>query len=90
MVEIHCVVTGKVQGVRYRDYVQRAAAELGLFGWIKNCADGSVEVCAQGIPDDLKLFVEYLHEGSLQAKVDAVATDWRSVRTPYHDFSILY
>lgn len=90
MIEIYCIVTGKVQGVAYRDYVQVSAGELGLSGWIKNLPDGSVEVCAQGLPDILKDFVEYLNEGSLYAKVDGVSIDWRTARKMFDDFSIIH
>lgn len=90
MTEIHCIVSGKVQNVRYRDYVQGAADELGLVGWVRNLQDGTVEVCAQGLPETLKDFVEYLHEGSLQSKVDAVSVDWRTARTALDDFSIRF
>lgn len=90
MTEIHCIVTGQVQNVRYRDYVQNAATDLEIKGWIRNMPDGSVEVCAQGLPDILKDFIEYLHEGSLQSKVEAVSVDWKTVRKPLSDFSIIY
>jgi acylphosphatase len=90
MVEIYCIVSGNVQGVRYRDYVQVSASELGVVGWVKNLPDGTVGVCAQGLPDTLKEFVEYLHEGSLNAKVDAVSVDWRTATKLYDEFSILF
>ena len=90
MVEIYCIVSGNVQGVRYRDYVQVSAGELGLAGWVKNLPDGTVAVCAQGLPDTLKEFVEYLHEGSLGARVDAVSVDWRTAKKIYDEFSILF
>ncbi|MCB9810653.1 MAG: acylphosphatase [Candidatus Nomurabacteria bacterium] len=89
MNEIRCTVTGKVQGVRYRDYVQNAAGELGLVGYVKNQFDGSVMVVAQGEPDSLKELVEYLHEGSLLAKVEGVAIEWGTARVTYDDFSVL-
>lgn len=88
MVEIRCVIQGKVQGVRYRDYVQGAATELGVCGFVRNQSDGTVLVCAQGVPDTLRLFIEYLHEGSLQSRVDAVSVDWVHGSLPYDDFSI--
>jgi acylphosphatase len=88
MHEINCVITGKVQGVAYRAYVQDAATELEVFGWVRNLPDGTVEVVAQGPQDLLKDFVEYLHEGSLMAKVDSVAIDWRTARQLLDDFSI--
>ncbi len=90
MVEMYCIVSGKVQGVRYRDYVQVSAGELGVCGWVKNLPDGTVEVCAQGLPDQLKDFVEYLHEGSLAARVDTVSIDWRTVKVKQDDFSIRF
>lgn len=90
MIEMYCTVTGKVQGVRYRDFVQVSAGELGLKGYIRNNADGTVIVVAQGLPDTLKEMVEYLHEGSLQAKVDGVAVEWRTASVTYDDFSVLH
>ena len=90
MVELRAIVTGKVQGVRYRTYVQESATNLSLIGYVKNLPDGTVEVVAQGLPDTLKEFVEYLHEGSLLAKVESVAIDWGSPRVTYTEFSVLY
>jgi acylphosphatase len=88
MVEIHCVVSGKVQGVAYRTYVQDAATELELCGYVRNLEDKTVEVVAQGDPATLKSFIEYLHEGSLLAMVEGVAVEWRSAGRAYDDFSI--
>ncbi len=90
MTEIQCVISGKVQGVRYRDYVQSSATQLGLVGWVKNLSDGTVAVCAQGLPETLRSFIEYLHEGSLQARVDSVSVDWKTARKPFEEFSILF
>ncbi len=90
MVEILCVVTGKVQGVRYRDFVQVSATTLGVVGYVKNAEDGTVLVCGQGMPDTLREFVEYLHEGSLQAHVDSVSVDWQTPKVTFTDFSIYH
>jgi acylphosphatase len=90
MTEIYCIVSGKVQNVRYRDYVQVSALSLGVTGYVQNLPDGTVAVCAQGMPDQLKDFVEFLHEGSLQAKVTGVAVDWRTTKKVGDDFSIRY
>ena len=88
MIEMNCVVTGAVQGVAYRAYVQDSADELGVVGWVKNMTDGSVLVCAQGEPDILKEFVEYLHEGSLRAVVEGVAIEWGTPKVVFTDFAI--
>lgn len=89
MIELRSTVTGKVQGVRYRDYVQVSATELGLVGYVRNNPDGSVEVVAQGMPDVLKEFVEHLNEGSLLSKVESVSVDWGSATATYIEFSVL-
>ncbi len=88
MMEMQCVVTGKVQNVAYRAYAQDAADALGITGWIKNAPDGSVLVCAQGEPDLLKQFVEYLHEGSLLAAADGIDVTWSTPKEVFTDFSI--
>ena len=90
MIEIHCAVTGRVQGVAYRAYVQESATELELVGYTKNRSDGSVIVVAQGTPDTLKEFVEYLHEGSLLSRVEGVAVEWRSASKTFSEFSVLH
>jgi acylphosphatase len=89
MMELKGEVTGKVQRVGYRDFIQNAASELGLFGYVKNNQDGSVSVLVQGEPDNLRLFVEYLHEGSSLAKVEGVAIEWGTAKVTYDDFSLL-
>ncbi len=90
MTELYAIITGQVQGVRYRDFVQVSAGELGITGFVRNNSDGSVTVVAHGLPDDLKLFVEYLHEGSLQAKVEGVSVEWKTATITYDDFSVLH
>ncbi|MCA9365660.1 acylphosphatase [Candidatus Kaiserbacteria bacterium] len=90
MIEMKCIVHGKVQGVRFRDYVQHSAGELGIFGWVKNDKKGTVIICAQGSPDILKEFVEYLHEGSVLSEVTGVEVEWGNVSETYNDFSVLH
>lgn len=89
MIRLTATVSGQVQGVFYRAYVQDAATELGLVGTVQNKIDGTVVVVAEGAPDVLKEFVEYLHEGSLQATVESVAIEWGSARGTFAEFSVL-
>lgn len=88
--EIECKVSGKVQGVGYRDYVATAAAECQVTGYIQNRPDGTVLVCAQGTQPHLKDFIEYLHEGSVMAVTEDVGVTWRSAEQHYDDFSVSY
>jgi acylphosphatase len=70
---IHCFVSGKVQGVFYRANTQRKAVELGLTGWARNLPDGRVEVMAFGPPEQIELFTAWLWEGPSAARVDDVS-----------------
>ncbi|MCA9362763.1 acylphosphatase [Candidatus Kaiserbacteria bacterium] len=90
MIEMHCIVSGVVQGVAYRAYAQESATELALVGFVRNLIDGTVEVVAQGQAEVLKEFVEYLNEGSLMSEVDTVAVDWKSINKTYDEFSVLH
>jgi acylphosphatase len=66
------VVRGRVQGVGFRWFVEREAHILGIAGWVRNNADGSVEVMAQGTRDQLSGLRSRLREGPRAARVDQV------------------
>ena len=90
MNEIHCVVSGLVQQVAYRAFVENRAYYYNLTGWVRNNTDGTVTVLAQGITDNLKALIEDLHEGSVLARVSGVAASWRTGKDIYPEFSIYY
>lgn len=62
-------VSGRVQGVGFRAATRREAVRLGLVGHAVNCADGSVEVIAQGAPTALEALADWLKAGPPQALV---------------------
>ena len=66
------VVRGRVQGVGFRWFVEREAHILGIAGWVRNNADGSVEILAQGTRDQLSGLRSRLRAGPRAARVDAV------------------
>ena len=66
------VVRGRVQGVGFRWFVEREAHILGIAGWVRNNADGSVEIMAQGTRDQLSGLRSRLREGPRASRVDAV------------------
>jgi acylphosphatase len=68
----HFLVKGRVQGVGFRWFVHREAAELGLRGWVRNTDDGAVEVLAAGEPDQLKDLMLALSKGTRGSRVDKV------------------
>ena len=66
------VVRGRVQGVGFRWFVEREAHVLGVSGWVRNNADGSVEVLAQGTRDQILGLRSRLRQGPRAARVDDV------------------
>ena len=62
-------MTGRVQGVGYRVFVQRLAEELELQGYVRNRRDGRVEVFAMGEPEKLRLLRKELNKGPMMADV---------------------
>lgn len=61
-----------MQGVGFRNFVQKRAIELGLCGWVKNLPDGRVEVAATGTQGQLATLEQYLHAGPRHSQVDSV------------------
>jgi len=66
------VIRGLVQGVGFRYFTERAARHLGLRGWVRNLADGRVEVVAAGPEDDVAAFVAQLRRGPAAGRVEAL------------------
>ncbi|HEX3734497.1 MAG TPA: DNA polymerase ligase N-terminal domain-containing protein [Solirubrobacterales bacterium] len=66
---VRAVVRGEVQGVGYRDAVQRRARELGAMGWVRNGEDGDVLVHAEGSEPAVEELVAFLREGPPAARV---------------------
>ena len=64
------VVSGRVQGVFFRDSTRRRADSLGVAGWATNRDDGTVEVVAEGDADAVEQLVRFLRDGPGRAEVD--------------------
>jgi len=69
-------VSGMVQGVGFRFFVQSRAVSLRLAGSVRNQPDGSVRVDAEGPKDDLLNLLDHLREGPPAAKVERVDVEW--------------
>ena len=84
-------VHGRVQGVYFRDFVQRQARSLGLTGYVKNLYDGrSVEVWAEGDREQIEKLVRLLHIGPDRAIVEAVDSEWAAYTGNFDQFNVRY
>ena len=71
----HVRVTGLVQGVFFRAWTAEQARQLGVAGWIRNAADGSVEGHLEGERWAVQQLIDQLHRGPPSAQVAKVAVD---------------
>jgi acylphosphatase len=69
---VHVVVLGRVQGVFFRASVVERARDLGLRGWVRNRADGAVELVAEGDEAQVANLVAWCHQGPPAACVERV------------------
>jgi len=81
-------ITGRVQGVGFRNFTQRRARRLGVTGWVRNEADGSVRLEAEGPTDALESLVEAVREGPRTARVEAVDVDWSDAADAFEVFRV--
>jgi len=88
MKRLYACVHGYVQGVGYRVFAQSEAQRLGLRGYVRNCANGTVEVVAEGEEDALQLFLHALQRGPAGARVQRVDTDYAEATHEWDDFTI--
>lgn len=78
MITRHLLISGRVQGVYFRESMRREADRLGIRGWVRNLADGRVEAIVQGRENVVEAIIEWAHTGPPAAKVSQVeisATD---------------
>jgi acylphosphatase len=60
---IHLIVSGRVQGVGFRYFAQFKAREYNIFGWVRNTPDGKLEIEAEGEPEQLQTFIDWIKIG---------------------------
>jgi acylphosphatase len=72
VVRCRVIVSGRVQGVFYRDSCRSMAIDLGVAGWVRNLSDGSVELAAEGTREAVDKLLEWCQAGPPHANVDAL------------------
>ncbi|MBF0167078.1 MAG: acylphosphatase [Alphaproteobacteria bacterium] len=71
----HVRISGRVQGVRYRAWAVEQAVRLGVTGWVRNRADGTVEAVFQGSEAMVKNMIEMCRQGPSGAKVGGLTVE---------------
>ena len=71
----HVFVSGRVQGVFFRDSTRQEAERRGLSGWVRNTEDGRVEAVFEGEPEAVRQMIEWCESGPSSADVDDVSVE---------------
>lgn len=82
------IVKGRVQGVSFRFATKAVADQLGVKGFVKNEPNGDVFIAAEAVPTTMDMFLDFCHEGSDHATVEAVETREGEIKN-YRNFEIV-
>jgi acylphosphatase len=84
------VISGRVQGVYFRDSLRMAAEREGVTGWVRNLPDRQVEAVLEGDPQAVAKVIEWSRQGPPAARVEEVAVIEEVFTGEFHDFEIRY
>ncbi len=87
-VRAHVFVSGRVQGVFFRQQTKDQADSLSVRGWVRNLPDGRVEAVFEGEEPAVKTLVEYCHHGPSRSKVTNVEVIWEEFIGGFNDFDV--
>jgi acylphosphatase len=88
VVRIHLIITGRVQGVGFRMFVQRAAKQHRITGFTKNLPDGTVKIEAQGTPESVKTFQLEVSMGPVHSHVEKVERTTLELQSSEESFNV--
>jgi acylphosphatase len=86
----HVFVSGRVQGVFFRQNTLERAKSLGLIGWVRNTEDGRVEALFEGEKEKIEKILEWIKKGPPLARVEKVEVKWEDFKGEFEDFEIKY
>jgi acylphosphatase len=89
-IRVHVTITGRVQGVFFRANTKAKAQQLGLFGWVRNQSDGSVEAIFEGPEPQVNKMITWCHQGPSHAMVSHVKLTKQQYLGEFQDFLIKY
>ena len=88
-IRAHLFVSGKVQGVYFRQSTLIEAQSLGVTGWVRNLMDGRVEAVFEGEEHAVKMLVNYCRQGPPAARVDNLYVSYEPFKGEFSNFTAL-
>lgn len=88
LTRVHIIIRGLVQGVCFRYYCRDLAKQLGLKGFVRNNADGSVEAVAEGGEESIRSFIAWCRRGPPAASVRACEENYEPPTGEFDSFTI--
>ena len=83
-------VTGRVQGVFFRQSLKSKSVQNNIFGWVKNLEDGRVECILEGTEENISILVEWTHHGPANSIVENVEIHDEKFDNEFTKFDVLY
>ena len=87
---IRLFVTGRVQGVFFRQSLKAKCIQNNIFGWVKNLPDGRVECLLEGTEENISVLVKWAHTGPANAIVENVEIHNEKFCNEFTKFDVLY
>lgn len=87
---VHVWVTGQVQGVGFRAFVQQSGAVFGLTGWVRNVGYDQVETVAEGPRPVLERFAAAVQTGPRASQVEQTRLEWETPTGEFNRFEVRY
>ena len=87
---VHLLVSGKVQGVFFRQALKVVAKKNNVLGWVRNLKDNRVEALLEGDSNAVNLIVEWAHHGPANARVDEIKFNNEEFKNEFTTFEVVY
>lgn len=89
-IRVHLFVSGRVQGVFFREKTRRKAEKLGVFGWVKNLKDGRLEAVFEGSRQEVEKMLKWAKRGPFFAEVKKLDFENEEYKGEFSTFEIQY
>lgn len=87
---VHAIISGRVQGVFFRMETKRMADKLGVFGWVRNQPDGTVEAVFEADRKNVDAALSWCRKGPALSSVEQVDLNWEAYTGEFEGFKIVY